>query len=134
MLKRKNIFALMLTGIFASSAFASDYQTVQLHLQADQGTENYLKSICISTNNGFTKSCGDGAVRKYGSGEKSLSIVTWNLRANFGYDDSCQKLRYAMKTPSAKGQLDVYTTVHQDIVNHVKIVAITNCSTAWSPQ
>ncbi len=49
----------IIAGAVFSPAHASSFQNFTLHLQAEPGTENHLANICMSTNNGFTKSCGE---------------------------------------------------------------------------
>lgn len=121
------IAALLLTA----HAYAGSHD-IRLHITADPGAEEFIKNICITTNNGFTKSCGNDARLDRSSGNQNAQIVSYNLYTPFGFDDSCSDFYYGYKTPREKGTLEVFTTIHKDVVNHVRVVATTQCSSSFT--
>lgn len=123
------IATLLLATVFA---YAGSYN-IRLHITTDPGAEQFVKNIFITTNNGFTKSCGDNAQLNRISGSHNAQIVSYNLYTPFGFDDSCKEFKYGYITPKEKGTLEVFTTIHKDIVNHVRVVATTLCSTSFTP-
>ncbi|MFA5960751.1 MAG: hypothetical protein WC785_09560 [Tatlockia sp.] len=120
--------------LFAGVATASTGHLIKLYADAEPGAVQYIRYICLTTNNGFTKSCGVGATRSYTSGPKTVKIVSFDLSTAFGFDESCRGLRSGVQTPEGKGTFEVFTTLSHEIVNNVEVVAVTKCSTAWTPE
>lgn len=128
----KYCFALALP-LFTVTVFAeTDLYNVNLHLNAEPTAQQFVDNICLTTNYGFTKSCGDGAKRSYSSETKQWKIVSHNLHRPLGFDNSCTAFKYGSQL-TASGTLDVFATIESSIVNMIEIVSVTNCSTAWTP-
>ena len=116
---------------FMSSVYArSDYQ-VKLHIIPDPGTKNYIKNICIISK--IKRACGNNKSLNHLKKGTLIKIFQYNSAGHFlGFDDSCKLFRVGdgYRIDKDNGTLDIYTTLHQDIVNHIAVMAITNCSYA----
>lgn len=107
-------------------SFAAGTPTIHLHINATPDAQPYVKNICLTTNNGFTKSCGDGASRSSTRYSKHWNIATFNLPIPLGADDSCNPYRYANKF-SAKHSSHLYVTIKRESHNHLASVVLTDC-------
>lgn len=119
--------------LFTGIASASTGHIIKLYTDAEPTALQYIKNICISTNNGHSKACGIGATRTSSSGPKTVMILSSNLDKPFGFDESCRALRGGIQTPEGKGTFEIHTALHLERVNNVKVVSITQCTTNWVP-
>jgi len=112
---------------FCMSSFAGNSHEVKLYMEADATAEKYMKTICLSLNNGFTKSCGNGASRSTHRSQAKWKIVSYNLKtAHLGADSSCQKYLFSNDL-SDSDYTFLHTTLNYRNFNTIPTILLTNC-------
>lgn len=117
----KKLMALSLV-IFSGANFAANKAHIHLQIHTEQKNQDYMKKICLTKNNGFTKSCGTGALI---FGGKHWQVTTFNLKSPLGTDNSCYK--FQSRTPFPESDATLSTTLVVSVSNHIKTVILTDC-------